>query len=154
MAWINALDVEGATLVCRTQAAPTVWVDALAVYSAYFSVADGVITVQPLSTNGISPNILEVGVQLPVGYLASNTRVSVTDPTELTQITPPVGGTTAQMQGALVTSAGDDIETANMSLALTPIVLQSDITSPTEIGEIADNALAVVVSVRAKITPP
>ncbi len=154
MTWVNALDVEGATLVCRTVDAPTVWVDALEAYGDYFSVADGLITILPLPTNGLAPNILEFGVKLPIGYQASNARASVVDPTEFTQITVTADGSTGQMQAALVDDAGNDLEVADMSAAIALLVPQSAITSPTEIGEIEDADVAVIVSIRAKITPP
>ncbi|MES2091336.1 MAG: hypothetical protein V4532_15370, partial [Pseudomonadota bacterium] len=64
MAWTNALDVEGAELVCRDPANPdAVWLDALATYPDFISVVDGVVTVVAFGTNILAtpppPIILE-----------------------------------------------------------------------------------------------
>ena len=154
MAWINALDVEGAELVARDPSDPDVWFDPVAAYPDYVSVTAGVVTVVAFSTNVLStpppPVLLEFGVRFPVGFTAANSRVSASNEA---QLTPPQDGSTIQLLGTLVAEAGADIATADMSAVLS-VVVEGDITSPTEVGEIVTNTASVILAARASITPP
>jgi hypothetical protein len=154
MAWINALDVAGAELVARDPVDPNTWFDPVALYPGYISVTAGVVTVLQFATDVLAtpppPVILEFGVRFPVGFTAANSRVSATNGA---QLTPPQDGSTIQLLGTLVAEGGADIATADMSASLS-VVIETDITSPTAVGEIVDNAASVILAARAVVTPP
>ncbi len=155
MAWTNALDVEGAELVARDPADPdAVWFDPVALYPDYISIDAGVVTVLAFGTNILAtpppPTILEFGVRFPAGYTADNARISVSDDT---QLTPTQDGSTIALQGVIVEEGGADAAVADMSASLSVVII-SDITTPTEVGEITGIAGQPILSARATITPP